>query len=89
MIRKPTGLERETTAHMAVGQVIEAGAGVREAAVKTRKAVSRGYILLTLCAAFFAALTSSVPLWFKAILLVGIGALIRFTWRRFGSNPIS
>jgi hypothetical protein len=88
MIRKPTRIDRESKAHVAVGRAMEAGATVRDVSARTGKAVSRGYILLVLCFAFLAALTSSTPLWFKAICMLGIGALIRFVWRRFGTQPI-
>lgn len=80
MIVKPTGAEQEDRLHAAVGSVVEAGAKVRTA---TRTAKRFGWNALVYY--FFGVMMiglmfSSTPIWFKAML--GMGMYMLFRWAR-------
>lgn len=75
MIRKPPGTERESTAHAAVGRVIDAGADVGEAAKRGWKAYQTGAAWYVGIGMGFALIMSATPIWFKgAMLALGYGA---------------
>jgi hypothetical protein len=67
MIHKPRGAERESRAHVAVGRAIEIGEDVRDASRKTGRMLGVGYVYFFMAMMAFGLITSSTPIWFKAI----------------------
>ena len=67
MIQKPSGAERESRAHEAVGDGIRMGGQARDVARKGGRMVAIVYLYWFLGMMVFGLLVSSTPFWFKAI----------------------
>jgi hypothetical protein len=86
MIRKPSSAERESKAHATVGRAMEIGGEVREASARAGRAAGMLYFKIFLGLMAFGLLTSSTPLWFKALLFAlgfGVYRLIQAYRARF------
>jgi hypothetical protein len=85
MIQKPPGAEQESRAHAAVGRAIEIGGDVRDVSRKGGRLLGAGYVYFFIAMMSFGLITSSTPIWFKAIglaLFYGAFRLVRARFRR-------
>ena len=74
MIRKPSSAEQESRSHARVGRAMEIGGEVRDVSRRAGRAAGALYLKLFLGLMAFGLVTSSTPLWFKAVvLLLGFG----------------
>ena len=86
MIRKPSSAEQESRTHATVGRAMEIGGEVRDVSVRAGRAAGMLYFKILLGLMAFGLLTSSTPLWFKALLLAmgyGIYRLVKAYRARF------
>ncbi len=65
MIRKPSGTQRESRAHSAVGRAIDAGSAAGKSAQQGMRTINSGCTMLFLLMMGFGLLTSGTPWWFK------------------------
>jgi hypothetical protein len=86
MIRKPSSAEQESRAHATVGRAMDIGGELRDVSVQAGRAAGALYVKIFIGLMAFGLVTSSTPLWFKALLLAlgyGVYRLIKAYRARF------
>ena len=79
MIRKPSGTQRETRAHAAVGRAMDAGTSAGKGVQQGARMANSGCLMLFLLMMAFGLLTSGTPWWFKLPGLALFGGAIYLT----------